>query len=281
MYLSVDIGGTNTRIAISSDGKTIDKKVKYPTPQNYDDALDLLVDSIESIAQGDVPKTIVVAIPGVIDKVKGKIQKAPNLSHWNHHSIGPELEHRLKCNVILENDACLGAMAEAHYKPHRKYKILSYVTLSTGIGGARTVNGLIDYHASSFEPGHQILDPNGRFWPNCGQHGCFESLGSGRAFELTYGIKPENCEDYKIWEEHARVVSQGLVNIITIWSPEILVLGGSLVNAGHKFLDPLIHLTSSDIKIFPSPKIVISKLGDNNVLLGGFQLLNHRQKFSH
>lgn len=278
MFLSVDIGGTNTRIALSKDGKKIELKDRYPTPQKYDDGINILVGKIEELTAGKIPGTIVIGVPGIIDKTRGKITRTPNLADWTGHALGLELEHILKCNVILENDSCLAALAEANYKPHKKYKILAYVTLSTGIGGARIVNGLIDYHATSFEPGHQILDPQGRFWPSCKQHGCFESVGSGRAFEMTYGVKPENCEDFRIWEEHARVVSQGLVNVISIWSPEILILGGSLTKAGHKFLDPLIHLTANDLKIFPSPKIAVSKLGDDNVLLGGFYLLNHRQK---
>ncbi len=61
-----------------------------------------------------------------------------------------------------------------------------------------------------------------------------------------------------------------------MWSPNVLVLGGSLIQAGHKFLDPLIHAVVNDLKIFPAPKIVVSKLGDDNVLIGGYYLLKHR-----
>lgn len=278
MYLSVDIGGTSTRIGISNDGKKLTIKDRYPTPTNYDEGISTLVEKIELLTEGKIPQQIVVGVAGLIDKNQGKIFKTPNLSDWTGHALGAELEHILHTTVIMENDASLAALAEAHQKSYKKYKVVAYITLSTGVGGARVVNGLIDYGAYNFEPGHQILDPNGRFWPPCGQKGCFESVGSGTAFELTYGVKPENCQDFRIWEEHARVVSQGLVNVITMWTPDILVLGGSLVKAGHKFIDPLIHLTSSDVKVFPAPKIVVSKLGDDNVLTGGWQLLAHRQR---
>lgn len=276
MLLSVDIGGTYTRVGISSDGKKISKKVKFDTPKKYDDGLDLICETVEEITGGKIPKKIAVGAASPIDYVKGVMIKPPALPKWAGHSIRKELEVRLHTAVHLENDAALAGLAEAHVSRRKKCKVLAYITLSTGIGGVRIVNGKIDYHAAPFEPGHQILDPKGRFWPGCGQNGCFEALGSGRAFEITYGVKAEYCEDFKIWEEHAQVVSQGLINIITLWSPDILVIGGSLIKAGHKFTDPLIHATQNSLKIFPSPKIEFSKLDDDNVLLGGFIYLSKK-----
>lgn len=272
MFVSVDIGGTHTRIATSLDGKTIHEKEKLHTPYKYDDGIDLIEAKVEALTKGKIPKHITVGAASPIDYVKGVIMKPPALPNWQGHSIRKELELRLKTRVSLENDACLAALAEAHTKQLQKYPIVAYITLSTGVGGARVVNGRIDYHSTPFEPGHQILDPQGRFWPGCGQKGCFEALASGRAFELTYGVKPEHCEDFKIWEEHAKTVSQGLVNVITMWAPDVLVIGGSLTKAGKKFIDPLMHFTINDLQIFPAPKIVVSKLDDNNVLLGGFIL---------
>ncbi len=272
MYLSIDIGGTHLRFATSHDGKKIDQKEKFHTPKMYDDGIDLIEETIEWITEGKIPKHITIGAASPIDYVKGVIMKPPALPNWAEHSIRKELELRLKTKITLENDACLAALAEAHQLSQKKYPIVAYITLSTGVGGARVVNGRIDYHSTPFEPGHMILDPKGRFWPGCGQKGCFESMASGRAFEVTYGVKPELCEDFKIWEEHAQTVSQGLVNVITMWSPDILVLGGSLVKAGKKFIDPLMHFTINNLQIFPSPKIIISKMHDNNVLIGGFYL---------
>lgn len=269
MYLSVGIGGTHTRIATSKDGNKLIQKVRFRTPKKYDDGIDLIEETIRSLVNENIPEVIAVGAASPIDYDKGSLIKPPALPNWAGHLFKKELELRLKSKVILENDAALAALAEANAPKRKKYKILAYITLSTGIGGARIVNGKMDFHSKSVEPGHIILDPQGRFWPGCGQKGCFEALCSGRAFEITYGVKPEFCEDSKIWEEHAKLTSQGLVNVISLWSPEILVIGGSLTKAGHKFLDPLIHFTVNDLKIFPAPKFEISKLDDNNVLLGG------------
>jgi glucokinase len=270
MYLSIDIGGTHLRFATSSDGQAILHKEKFHTPKMYDDGIDLIEETIERMTHGKIPKQITIGAASPIDYEKGVIMKPPALPNWGGHSIRKELEIRLKTKVHLENDAALAGLAEASTKQTKKYRIVAYITLSTGVGGARIVNGKIDYHSKPFEPGHQILDPKGRFWPGCGQRGCFESMASGKAFEITYGIKPEFCEDFKIWEEHAKVASQGLVNVITLWSPDVLVIGGSLVKAGKKFIDPLMHFTINDLQIFPAPKIIISKMDDNNVLIGGF-----------
>lgn len=268
MFLSIDIGGSFTRVATSKDGKSIDEKVKYETPKKYDDGIDSLVDIIEELTGGRIPKAITVAAASPINYEKGVLIRPPNLPNYKGHSLQKELEIRLHTKVYLENDGALGGLGESTTR--QKIKILGFITLSTGIGGVRIVNGQIDYHALPNEPGHQILDPNGRFWPGCGQKGCFESFGSGRAFEMTYGVKPEYCEDDRIWQQHAETVSQGLVNVITLWTPDILVIGGSLTKAGPKFIKPLIKKTEEKITMFKCPKIEISKMGDDNVLVGGF-----------
>ncbi len=268
MFLSIDIGGSFTRIALSKDGKSIEKKIKYETPKKYDDGIDLLCDTVEELTGGHIPKAIAVAAPSPIDYEKGILIRPPNLPNYKGHSLQKELEIRLHTKVYLENDGALGGLGESIRR--KKSKILGYITLSTGIGGVRIVNGRIDYHALPNEPGHQILDPKGRFWPGCGQKGCFEALCSGTAFEMTYGIKPEFCEDYKIWEDHAQTCSQGLVNVITLWTPDTLVIGGSLIKAGSKFTKPLIAFTKQKITMYKAPKIEISKMADDNVLLGGF-----------
>lgn len=274
MFLSVDIGGTYTRIALSKDAKTIGKKVKYDTPKKYDDGIDLLQEKIEEITGRHKPKAISVGAPSPIDYEKGILIRPPNLPNYRGHSLQKELELRLHTKVYLENDGALGGLGES--TEHKKSKILGYITISTGLGGVRIVDGKIDYHALPSEPGHQILDPNGRFWPGCGQKGCFEALCSGTAFEMTYGVKPQFCEDYRIWEEHADTCSQGLVNVITLWTPDTLVIGGSLIKAGPKFTKPLIKKTKEKLRIYKAPKIEISKMGDDNVLMGGFIYL--RQK---
>jgi predicted NBD/HSP70 family sugar kinase len=275
MFLSIDIGGSFTRIAISSNLKKIDKKIKYQTPKKYDDGIDLLEEKIEEVTGGKKPRAISVAAASPIDYEKGILIRPPNLPNWLGHSLRKELEIRLKTKIYLENDGALGGLGEALKR--KNSKVLGFITLSTGVGGSRIVDGKIDLHALPVEPGHQILDTSGRYWPGCGQKGCFEALCSGKAFEITYGVKPEFCEDDRIWEEHAQICAQGLVNVITLWTPDVLVIGGSMIKAGPKFKKPLTENTKKLLKIYKPPAIEFSKLGDDNVLLGGLAQLS--QKF--
>jgi predicted NBD/HSP70 family sugar kinase len=271
MYISVDIGGTNTRIALSEDGQTITHKEHYKTPQNYHEALALLTTKLHSLVSDSLPNGIVIAIPGVLEN-KQKIYKTPHLPDWEGKNIRHDLEMQLGTAIDLQNDADLGGLAESRIGAGREYSIVAYLTLSTGIGGSRITHGQIDQTHSGFEPGHHIIKHNGPFWPYCGQHGCFESLASGTAFEQTYNIKPELCEDPLIWEDHAKVTSQGLANLIHFWSPDIVVLGGSLTKAGDKYIEPLKRFTKEHVTMFPMPEIVVSTLGGDNVLLGGLLL---------
>lgn len=272
MFLSVDIGGTFTRIATSKSGRLIDHKEKYPTPQDFEESIDKITRNIKLMVGDYLPRTISVGIPGTVDEENGQILTTPNLPDYCNKPIREILEKKIKSKFNINNDADLAALGETHLGAAVGYQIVGYLTLSTGIGGSRVVNGEIDSATIGFEPGHQIIVPNGDYWPGCGQRGCFESLASGSAFEKIYGVKPENCLDRYIWDSYAKVVGQGLTNLIVFWSPEIVVLGGSITSAGEKFLLPLIKYTEDNLRIFPTPKITISKLQDDNVLLGGMLL---------
>ena len=131
MFLSIDIGGSYTRIALSKDGKSIDKKVKYETPKKYDDGIDLLVEQIEELTGGKIPKALTLAAASPIDYEKGVMTKAPNLPSYKGHSIRKELELRLRAKVYLENDAAIGALGEASKRP--RSKILGFVNLEPAL----------------------------------------------------------------------------------------------------------------------------------------------------
>ena len=141
------------------------------------------------------------------------------------------------------------------------------------MGGARIHHGEIDGSAHGFEPGHQILIPKGRKW-TCGQHGCFEAYASGTAFYKTYSVRAENCQDKKIWARHAQVVGWGLINTIILWSPDVVIIGGGLAQAGPLLFKPLRAYVRANLKIFTPPKIVPAKLGDQAGLYGGLKLLS-------
>ena len=137
-------------------------------------------------------------------------------------------------------------------------------------GGDR--RGGLEHNIISTEPGHQILVPGGRR-DNCGQRGCFEVYGSGTAFYKTYGVRPENCKDKKIWARHAQIIGWGIVNTIVHWSPDIVVVGGGLSKAGPLLFKPLRAYVRQHLKILKPPPIKPAKLGDDAGLYGCLELL--------
>src|SRR3989344_2736769 len=79
MFLSIDIGGSFTRIALSKDARKIEKKIKYQTPKKYDDGVDLLVEKVEELTGKHIPKAISVAAASPINYEKGTLIRPPNL----------------------------------------------------------------------------------------------------------------------------------------------------------------------------------------------------------
>ncbi len=269
MYIAVDIGGTHIRIASSTDGLSIENKADFPTPQDYHQGLHQIIQTVTQLAPG--ANKLVVGFPGHTERHSGIIEAAPHLPHWVSHNLQADLSKALSAEVVVENDASLAAIGEANVGAGKGHKVVVYLTLSTGIGGAKVIDGLLDPATLDAEPGHFIVDPYGKEWPYCGHTGCFESVGSGTAFEQTFHIKAEECTDPHIWDQHALATSKGMALILNLWQPEILVLGGGLTMAGARFIEPLKTHTEEELG-YPPPPIVLADFGDNSGLIGGFWL---------
>lgn len=270
MYLLFDVGGTNMRIALSSDKKTFLEPRIFGTPKEFKKGLGIFEKFLADLGN---PKITGVCggVPGSFDKAKSTIiGAAPNLSSWVGVPIKSELEKLSKAPVYLENDAALGALGEATVGAGKGKSIVAYLTIGTGVGGARIVNGKIDANALGFEPGHQFI---------CFESGRdLESYISGIAIEKNYGKSPAEITDPKLWEDIARWLAYGLVNTAVHWSPEIIILGGSVMK-----MMPIervrFHFKNLLLKIFENPpEVALSKLGDQVGLYGALVLL--KQKLS-
>lgn len=263
MYILFDIGGTNLRVAASTDGQTLSQPIITPTPQNFQEGLKLLIDSSQKLAQGVKIVAVAGGIAGPLDQKKTMPINAPNLSGWNNQPLTPELSKALRAPVYLENDTAMACLGEAHFGAGRGFPIVAYLTISTGVGGARVVDGRIDRSSLGFEPGHQIITGKEDL----------ENLVSGGAIEKRYGQKPQDIKDLRVWDEVAKWLAIGLNNTIVHWSPDIVILGGSVVNS-----IPISYVNfylSETLTIFKNlPKVVKSNLGDLNGLYGALAYLN-------
>jgi predicted NBD/HSP70 family sugar kinase len=152
---------------------------------------------------------------------------------------------------------------------------VAYHTISTGVGGAKIENGVIDMYTVGMEPGSQILDIDhtilGEDVPPT-----LDSLVSGPAVEARMGSKPEDIpQSDAIWDQLAFYLAHGLRNAILFWSPDIVVLGGSMITGNPNIpLDAIVGHTNDVLgDVVPCPLIVEAKLGDNGGLYGAMALL--------
>lgn len=271
MYILFDIGGTHTRLAVSSDGKTVEHTKILNTPQLFEEGIELIHQSVNALTQGKKVVAIAGGIAGPLNQDKSKLVNSPNLGNWIQKPLKEELKKRLEAPVYLENDAALVGLGEAVYGGGKDMGIVVYITVSTGVGGARIVDGKIDRNAMGFEPGHQIIEINGPLCPTCGIPGHLEGYVSGAAVRKKYGKEPKDITDSKVWDEIANLLAIGVHNMILHWSPDIVILGGSMMKSIP--LEKVGENLHRILTIFPKTPIVKrAELGDIGGLYGALSM---------
>lgn len=271
MYFVFDIGGTNTRVGISSDGTNLTKIKIIPTHQDFNQGLENLKQAADELSNGEKITGIAGGIAGPLDKDKTSLAKSPHIPGWIGKPLKFELEKVFGCQVLLENDTTVGGIGEAVKGAGAGKKVVAYLALGTGVGGKRIVDGKVSSDSFNFEPGHQIIVPDGNLC-NCGGKGHMEPYVSGSYFEKTYGQKGENISDPKIWDEISKYLSISLVNTTVHWTPDIIVLGGSVSQSIP--LEKVNAYLKEFLTIYPAaPQVVLGTLGHDAGLYGALELL--------
>lgn len=271
MYLVFDIGGTNMRIATSVDGKILSATKTVPTPRDFKQGIQTLKQVADELSGGQKIEAVAGGVAGPLDKDKTMLVKSPHIGGWVNKPFKQGLEKALSVPIHLENDADLATLGEATFGAGVGKSIVVYLTISTGVGGGRVVNKKIDENSLGFEPGHQIIVPDGKPC-NCGGKGHLESYVSGSGLERIYGKKAEDITDPQIWDQVAKYLAIGLNNTIVHWSPDIVILGGSVMKS-IQINQVKKHLQDA-LTIFPTcPEIAPSALGDSAGLYGALHLL--------
>lgn len=227
MYLLFDVGATKTRFSLSDGSKLLDPAT-HATPEKFEDFLTQLRGVVQN-------KKIILAaggIAGPLDGDRSVLVHSSNLPKtWEGLNIKEKVANALEVQVLLENDAAVVGLGEAVYGAGKGKKFVAYVTVSTGVGGALIIDGRLAPSVMGFEPGHQIIASNGRKCPGCDGLDHLESYVSGKSLVEYYKIKPEQITDEKIWKEVAYYLALGLNNIAVHWSPEVIILGGSVMKS--------------------------------------------------
>jgi glucokinase len=270
MKLTLDIGGTNMRAGFFTEDGQLVRKERIPTPTKYNEG----IQQICRFTEGTDVNMVALAIAGVLDKKKGTIQASPNLPDWIEKSLVKDITRKKRLQkIILENDAAAAALGEVSFGAGKGKRIVAYLTLGTGVGGARIVDGKLDANAMGFEPGIQTIQfDDARETPPL-QKGTLESYVSGTVFQRLYGVSSLACTDPAVWKAFARHLSIGIANILVLWSPDIVIIGGGLSHQAPRFLAALREIVPTLVPFPHIPPLVVASLGDDAGLYGGLTLL--------
>lgn len=283
MKIGIDIGGSHIAIGVvEAKGKIVQKIEKRLMKEEKQDIkrsiVSCIISEIHQLKQQYEIQEVGIGLPGYCEN--GIIMTSGNLGMKNYNLL--EALHEVNFPIKIRNDAKCAALAEHAYGCLKGYDRSVFLTLGTGIGGAAFLeNQLLGAGKKpGYEFGHMVIEKNG-IPCHCGRKGCFERYASMKAFknkirnalnldETTRGEellaiirknRPEN-PDYekieKIVSEYVEDLSVGIQNLICIFEPEIIGIGGSFVYFEEVFLERLLQtlqilnkedLTRKNIKI--------------------------------
>lgn len=242
--VGIDIGGTNTRVALIDENMNITKRVQFPTDAaDPEKTIEQIAQAIESF--GEKPVGIGMSCPGPLDLKNGVVLTAPNLKGaWHGFAPARETEKKTGLPAVLENDANLACLAEAVIGEGKEHRYVNFLTISTGVGSGQCIDQKIVQGAHGFaqEIANCILWKNG---PSHGalKPGACEAICSGSA--ITNRARKAGLQAAHAGEVHVMAVAghegareimedarEYLANMIAILyavnDPEIVILGGSV-----------------------------------------------------
>ena len=306
--LSVDLGGTKILAALV-DGDKVSFKDNSLTgavdgPEFVIDRLCATISRVLDKSGRDQSgiSGISVAAAGGIDVASGIVTLSPSLPGWRNIPLVAEIRKRFsKTTVYIIHDANASALGELTYGAGRGTKNMIFLTVSTGIGGGIIINGK-EYHGAdgaAGEIGHMTIDVNGPKC-TCGNTGCLEVLASGTAMaryaverlregksslltsladgklecitarEIEQAAKNGDDLANQVIDRAAGYLGIGLVNVINIFNPEAVVIGGGISNLGERILAPARRVVKE--RAFPisakTARIVRAELGEESGIIG-------------
>jgi fructokinase len=244
VYGGIEAGGTKWECAVGAGPGDLHAAETIPTT-GPDETIARAVAFFEREGPVDA---IGIGSFGPVDRTPGSptwgfITTTPKPG-WAHTDLGPAIHRRLSVPVAFDTDVNAAALAEHRWGATRGLDTSCYVTVGTGIGGGCLVGGALLHGLLHPEFGHMRIPHNtgdDPFAGVCPYHGdCWEGLACGPALEARWGQPPELLAGHaRAWALEARYVALGLVNVISVLSPQRIVLGGGVGTAAG--LLPLVH----------------------------------------
>ena len=305
--VGIDLGGTNIRAALIDQDLRIRRKIAAKTPQNHAGAV---VQSIASLIHAliqdealevDSIASIGIAAPGTVNNDTGKVLYANNLG-WDDVSLRDMVYNHFPVPIFLENDANAAALGETWFGANKGTKHSIMITLGTGVGAGVIVDGklLTGSNFAGGELGHMVIVAGGALC-TCGRRGCWEAYSSATALkrmarqaaiadpasrlwqacdhrldllspEHVFALADEHDDAAQgVVDRYMMLMKIAIVNLVCIFQPEQIALGGGIANQGERLLVPLqeaVRAESYGSKHIQAPKIVGSALEGDAGLLG-------------
>jgi glucokinase len=301
---AVDIGGTKIAVGMVDDDGKVLSKLESPTDadRGYAYGLEQITKMLCEAARGSQTELSGIGIgsTGLVYPFTGEFGDVEFLPTWKSRNPVKDLAREFNVRVALENDGDAAALGEAAWGAGRGKSRLIYVTVGTGIGGGIILNGELYRGVDSSHPevGHHVVDASGPACC-CGFHGCWEMLATGpamaawfkskmpaaRPFEQELGAK----EVFQLAKEgdalardavarEAYYLGLGLANLINLFVPEMIVLGGSVVKSAPLFLDDVRKVIGQGCRFVPFEKteLCLASLGEDANLIGAARVWHHR-----
>jgi glucokinase len=301
---AVDIGGTKIAVGIvDSDGEVLARlECRTGAEGSYTDALQRVTDMLRAVAKTAQTQISGIGIgsTGPVYPLTGEFGDVHFFPHWKGENPVADLSRAFDVRVAIENDGDAAALAEAGWGAGRNRKKLIYVTVGTGIGTGLLFDGQLYRGVDQSHPemGHHLIDPSGPPCA-CGFRGCWESLAAGPAMVvwLERNAPPEYphragltakkiCElacqgdewATRAVDNESRYLAFGIANLVTMFVPEIIVLGGSVMKSAPLFLEEIRKTIVASCKLVPFEKteLALASLGEDSNLIGAARVWYHR-----
>jgi glucokinase len=293
MIGAVDIGGTKIAVGMVDKAGHLLARLETPTePQRgpvY--GLNLIGEMLRQTASqaGDRLTGIGIGCTGPVNPLTGVLEPNEFLPGWEGMCITAELSRAFGVSVAMENDADAAALAESAWGAGQSAGRFIYVTVSTGIGGGMVFDGQLYRGADGSHPeiGHHVIDPSG---PQCfcGARGCWESLAAGpalakrgkcaTALEVCEAARSGDTEALAAIEQEGFYLGLGLANLVTLFMPDVIVLGGGVMQSRDLFWDKIGVMIRATCGLVPYEKtrLLPATLGKDVGLVGAAQVWLNR-----
>lgn len=264
MYAGIDIGGSKTLAASLDDNGVILQKIKFKTPQNYDEFLKELRTAVGSLEVQDFRAGGIGAAATHLDRKHGRGIDFGNLD-WHNVPLLDDIEAITKCPMVLENDAKLAGLSEAMLVKETYSRVL-YITVSTGIGVALIVDKQIDQNIGDGGGKTLLIEHKGKLEP-------WESFASGSAIVRRYGQTAEDLNDTATWIRISRDLAKGFIELIALTQPEVIIIGGSVGTHYKKYGTYLTtELRKYETPLLQIPTIIGAGRPEEAVVFGCYDL---------